>query len=235
MRGGRNVATAGLRCARGVPSPARSAAALIAGAALLVSASGCGGGSRADAGEPAGTYRMRLVRASFPTLQAVARPTRLVVQVRNTSLKTVPNIAVSIDSFSYTSTAPEVSASKRPIWAIERGPGAIAVLPVETQEVAQPGGAQTAYLNTWALGPLAPGHVATFIWQVVPVKPGLHTVHVTVAAGLAGKSKAALVSGAAVVKTFKVLVAGVPPRTHVDPNTGLIVPGPYNPSSPGSR
>ena len=61
----------------------------------------------------------------------------------------------------------------------------------ESQEVSPPGGGETAYVNTWALGPLDAGSTRTFVWQVVPVKAGLHTVHYTVAAGLAGKANAA--------------------------------------------
>ena len=52
------------------------------------------------------------------------------------------------------------------------------------------GGAVTAYSNTWALGALAPGKTATFVWRVTAVKPGVHTVAWEVAAGLNGKAKA---------------------------------------------
>jgi len=58
----------------------------------------CGGGTRQDAAEPSGTYRVRIVSASFPLRQHVAAPARLVVEVRNTSRKTVPDIAVTVDS-----------------------------------------------------------------------------------------------------------------------------------------
>ena len=52
------------------------------------------------------------------------------------------------------------------------------------------GGAVTAYSNTWALGALAPGKTATFVWRVTAVQPGVHTVAWEVAAGLNGKAKA---------------------------------------------
>ncbi len=218
----------GPRSARGILSMLARAAALGTTAlALAIVASGCGGGSRQDSAEASGTFQMKLVRASFPSKQAVARPTRLVVLVENTGSHTVPSVAVSVDSFNYTATTPELAANKRPIWGIERGPGAIAAAPVETQEVSQPGGGQTAYLNTWALGPLAAGARQTFVWTVTPLKPGRHTVHLTVAAGLAGKAKAALASGGAVAQSLTVEVAGAPPVTHVDPATGRITPGAY--------
>jgi hypothetical protein len=194
-------------------------------------AGGCGGGSRQDASEPSGTFAMKVVHASFPSTQAVARPESMVLQVQNTGSHTVPNVAVTVDSFQYTEDFAELAADKRPIWAIELGPGAQSKPPVETQEVSDPGGQETAYLNTWALGRLAPGKTSTFIWKVVPVKPGNYTVHYAIAAGLAGKAKARLASGGLVHGQFTVDIAPAPPTTHVDPNTGRITPGAY-PSTP---
>jgi hypothetical protein len=152
-----------------------------------------------------------------------------VVTVGNAGTRTAPNVAVTLDSFYYTSHFPELAANKRPVWVVERGPGAIPSLPVESEAVSPPGGGQTAYVNTWALGPLAPGATRTFLWRVVPVKSGLHTVDYTVAAGLGGKAKAELPSGGPVAGRFTVHVASVPPARHVNPNTGQVVPGPYYP------
>ena len=157
--------------------------------------------------------------------QAVSRPVRLELRIRNTGTNTVPNVAVTLDSFYYTENFPELASNKRPIWVIERGPGAIAFPPVESQEVSQPGGGQTAYVNTWALGPLAAGATQTFRWLVVPVKPGAHTVSFRVAPSLAGRSTVALGSRALVSGRFAVNVAPAPLTTHVDPRTGRVVVG----------
>src|SRR5207302_696015 len=90
---------------------------------------------------------------------------------------------VTLDSFYYTENFPQLAANKRPIWAIEAGPGKVPKRFVESQAVSPPGGAQTNYVSTWALGPLAPGHIQTFVWHVAPLKAGMHTVHYTDAAG----------------------------------------------------
>jgi hypothetical protein len=169
--------------------------------------------------------------AAFPLAQSIARQARFVLLVRNTGVRTVPNVAVTIDSFDYTSHYPELAADKRPVWVIERGPGAIALPPVESEEVSPPGGGQTAYVNTWALGALAPARTRAFIWRVVPVKAGFYTVHYTVAAGLAGKAKARLASGAAVTGKLSVHIAAAPPLTHVNPNTGRVEVGQF-PATP---
>jgi hypothetical protein len=206
-------------------APRASLGLAAAGCALLLA--GCGGGSRQDASEPAGTFAMRILHASFPTAQAIARPASFVLPVRNTGAHTVPNVAVTIDSFDYTSTYPGLAADKRPVWVIERGPGAIASPPVESEQVSPPGGGQTAYVNTWALGALAPGATRTFVWHVVPVKAGAYTVHYTIAAALAGKAKASLSTGGPVQGQFAVYIKPAPAPTHVNPKTGRVEVGQY--------
>jgi hypothetical protein len=193
-------------------------------------AGGCGSGARQDAREPAAGFTLAVVHAAFPAKQSIARPAGMELVVRNTGERTAPNVAVTVDSFYYTEHFPELASNKRPIWVIEKGPGTIPGRPVDSEAVSPPGGGQTAYVNTWALGPLAPGAERTFLWEVVPVKPGAHTVHYTVAAGLAGKARAEVPSGGPVAGHFSVEIAPVPPARHVNPNTGQVVPGPYYPA-----
>ena len=160
---------------------------LAATAGLLVS--GCGGGTRQDAQEPKGTFRVRIVRASFPALQAIARPTNLELQVRNTGTPHRAERGGHDRLLLLRRQLPRTwRPTRRPIWVVEPGPGTIPKRLVQSQVISPPGGGQTAYVNTWALGPLAPGRTRTFLWQVAPVKGGLHTVHFTIAAGLAGKA-----------------------------------------------
>jgi hypothetical protein len=66
---------------------------------------------------------------------------------------------------------------------------------------------------------------------VVPVKPGAHTVHFRVAAGLSGRAHAQLASGGPVQGQFAVDIAPAPPTTYVDPATGRVLEGtaPKNP------
>jgi hypothetical protein len=205
-------------------------------AVLLVSAcaalaAGCGGGTRQDAHEPDATFTLAVVHPSFPALQAVARPATLALAVRNTGAATIPNVAVTIDSFSYVSNLPELASSKRPIWVVEQGPGAVPKRPVQSQAISPPGGGQTAYVNTWALGPLAPGRTQTFTWRVTPVKSGIYRVHYTIAAGLSGRSRARLAGGGIPHGHFTVAIAPRPPATHVNPETGRVERGRYVPGT----
>jgi hypothetical protein len=204
----------------------RGGFALAIAAAAAGLASGCGG-TRLDAHEASRSYPIEVTRASFPVRQRIARPTSFALQVRNAGSSTVPNVAITLDSFYYTEHYPELAADKRPIWVIEQGPGPPARPPVQTQEISKPGGGQTAYVNTWALGPLAPNGTQTFTWHVVPVKAGVYTVHYTIAAGVAGRAKAQLPSGASVQGQLTASIAPVPLRTHVDPRTGRVVYGTF--------
>lgn len=195
------------------------------GVAVGVLASGCGAAQR-NAHETKGTYTVEVLHARFPAKQAIARDTRLALIVRNAGARTIPNVAVTVDSFYYTSTYPRLSSSKRPVWIVNTGPGAVATRPVQTEEVNPPGGGETAFLNTWALGALAPHASRRFVWRVTPVKAGVHVVHYAVAAGLDGRSLARLAGGGRAAGSFVAQVAPTPPATHVNPETGRIVPGP---------
>jgi hypothetical protein len=225
VRGRRTVFGVVGRRARGA-LPAAPRLQLAGAAALLcaLAAAGCGE-ARQDAGEHSASFDMAIVRASFPAKQAVARPATLELQVRNTGSHPVPNVAVTVDSFNYSSNYAQLADSKRPIWAIEQGPGARANPPVESQEVSQPGSGQTAYVNTWALGALGAGQTRTFSWHVTPLKPGAHTVHFVFAAGLSGKARARLAAGGPVQGQFAVNIAPAPPTTYVNPSTGKVVAG----------
>ncbi len=194
------------------------------GVVLGMLAGGCGEAQR-DAHEPKGVYQVEVVKARFPARQAISHSTQLALTVRNASAHTLPNVAVTLYSLYYTSTYPHLASNKRPVWIVNTGPGAVSTRPIQTEEINPPGGGETAYVNTWALGALAPGASKSFVWHVTPVKAGLHTVHYTIAAGLDGRARAQLSGGGAVTGSLVAQIAPAPPPTHVDPQTGQVVAG----------
>jgi hypothetical protein len=196
------------------------------GVALGALASGCGSAAQRDAHEAKATYTVEVVGARFPSKQAIARDAKLALIVRNAGAQTIPNVAVTIDSFYYASSYPKLSSNKRPVWIVNTGPGVVPKRLVYTNEVNPPGGGETAFVNTWALGALAPHASRRFVWRVTPVKAGLHTVHYTVSAGLDGRALARLPGGGLASGRFVAHVAPAPPATHVNPETGRVVPGP---------
>jgi hypothetical protein len=174
-------------------------------AALAVA--GCGGGKRQDADEPSGTFRVDVVRATFPTKQHLAEQERFVIAVRNSGAKAVPNVAVTVSSFAARSEQAGLADAERAVWVIDDSPR----------------GGDTAYTNTWALGRLAPGQTRRFVWRVTAVQAGTHTVKWQVAAGLNGKAKATLAGNRAPAGSVTVDVSAKPAQAHVDPKTGRVV------------
>jgi hypothetical protein len=195
------------------------------GVLLAMLASGCGGSQR-NAHEAKGTYTVEVLHARFPAKQAIAHDTRFALIVRNAGARTVPNVAVTVDSFYYTSTYPKLSANKRPVWIVNTGPGPVSARPVQTEEVNPPGGGETAFVNTWALGALAPHASKRFVWRVTPVKAGVHVVHYRVSAALDGNARARLAGGGLVTGRFVAQIAPAPRQMHVNPETGRLVAGP---------
>jgi hypothetical protein len=205
----------------------------VAAVVALISLAGCGGGARQDANEPTGNFTVDVPVATFPAAQRLAERTHLVIAVRNTGTKTIPNIAVTIlnptgggvaaQAFGQliADNAPGLASRSRPIWIINRPPGPCRF----SCTAGGPGGAVTAYTNTWALGALKPGHTAKFDWGVTAVKAGTHVVEYRVAAGLNGKAKAVLAGGGQPRGTFTVRVASAPQRSYVN-NRGQIVTAP---------
>ena len=180
-----------------------------AAALVVLGAAACGGGPSQSADEPSGTYRVAIVRSSFPVRQRVAAPTRLVIDVRNTGRKTVPDIAVTVDAFSSPSERTDLADAQRPVWIVDRPPE----------------GSTTAYTDTWALGPLAAGETKRFVWRLTPVQPGTHRLEYRVAAGLTGQAKAVLAGDRVPEREMTVRISTRPASARVDPETGAVVRG----------
>jgi hypothetical protein len=162
--------------------PVRRAAFLLAVTAV---AAGCGGGEREDASEPAGTFKVEVVDASFPARQHIAESVQLRLRVRNGDDRTLRDVAVTVETKATGENAPVafgqrrggagLADSARPVWVLDRGPE----------------GGDTAYVNTWAAGALRAGESRELTWRLVAAKAGAYTIGYRVAPGLAGRPRAA--------------------------------------------
>jgi hypothetical protein len=208
----------------------------IAGAALA--AAGCG--SASNPGSSAGgtttaagrSFKVSVPTASFAAKQSLAAKERFVIAVRNTGDRALPNVAVTVcnttcsdrarrgqgttvQAFSYAvGNAPNLASASRPIWIVQQAPGPCGY----SCRNLGAGAAVTAYSNTWALGRLAPGHTARFVWTVTPVKAGHFMVAWAVAAALSGHNRAVLASGGPARGRLTVNVSTKPPQYVVQPN-----------------
>jgi hypothetical protein len=117
----------------------------------------------------------------------------MVVTVRNAGNDTIPNIAVTVNGFDERKKDPDLADPSRPVFAVNGVQVEIAGFP-EAKD-ASPRGCDTAYVNTWACGPLKPNEQRTFRWSVTAVQAGDFKVDWRVAAGLDGKAKAVAAGG----------------------------------------
>ena len=214
---------------------------VIAAATAALAIAGCGGSSAAssttdsptaNSGAAAGSYPIAVPTASFAARQSLAQRVKLVIAVRNTGPRALPNVAVTIcnttcsykaprgegttaQAFSYDiGKAPNLANPSRPIWIVQRPPGRCGY----SCRNLGPGAAVTAYSNTWALGRLAPGGTARFVWTVTPVKAGRFTVAWQVAAALSGHNRAVLAGGRPARGTLVADVSSMPPQYVVAPD-----------------
>jgi hypothetical protein len=169
-------------------------------------AAGCGGAGQ-GADESPGTYRLAIVRSSFPARQRLAQPTRLVIEVRNDSRTIVPNLAVTVDGFGARRDHPDLSDSQRPVWVVDRPPS----------------GSTTAYASTWALGPLPAGATRRFVWRLTPVRAGSYRVHFRLGAGLTGRARAVLAGDRSPERELPVRISDRPADARVEPETDVVV------------
>ena len=203
-----------------------------------MTAAACGSQTQA-AGEPKVKFPVA-ASASFPQKQRLSEHTQLVVKVTNTGRKTIPDVAVTItdgtpthrdwgthvQAFSYLSDMSNVASRSRPVWIVDRAPG-----PCQYScQNGGPGGATTAFSNTWALGELKPGKATTFTWHLTAVEPGAWIVTWRVAAGVFGNVKAVTADGSAPRGSYTVHIRQIPPQGYVNSKHRIITtktPLPY--------
>ena len=74
----------------------RGAGRTIVAALAVASLAGCGGGTRQDTAEPAANFPVQVLSATFPSSQRLSEHTHLVISVRNTGSKPIPDLTVTI-------------------------------------------------------------------------------------------------------------------------------------------
>jgi hypothetical protein len=190
----------------------------------LVAVAGCGGGERQDEDEPEGRFAVEVVEASFPQDQKLAKSSDLEITVRNAGGRTIPNIAMTLSGLTFRKTDPGLSDPERPQFVINGVPKQIGGFP-EAKEAA-PIGCDTAYVSTWACGPLGAGREKTFRWSVTAVKAGPFNIRYKVAAGLDGKAKAIAPGGGAAPRGgFAGTVSDEAPEVRVADDGETVVSG----------
>ena len=183
----------------------------------------CGSQPRQDENEPTGTYPVA-VDAAFPGKQKLAKRSKLIVNVRNTGSRTIPNVAVTVNGFGVKERQEGLADNRRPVFAINGVPKEIGGFP-ESKDAAPEGG-ETNYVDTWALGPLKPGREKSFRWSVTAVRSGPYRVRYIVSAGLDGKAKAEDDEGGGTpTGVFRGTISDEAPETRVADDGETVVEG----------
>lgn len=193
----------------------RRSHALLVGLCLLTGAGavGCGGGDRQDAGEDEASYEVEVVDVSFPKRQRLAQRSELEITVRNEDAKAIPNVAITLDGLSRRLEDRDLSDPERPVFVVNGRRVRIGGHP--EVKLAAPQGGETALVNTWALGRLAPGAERTFRWTVTAVRPGPFELTYAVSAGLHGNARAVTVGDAQPRGKLRGTVTPKPPDSRI--------------------
>jgi hypothetical protein len=190
--------------------------AALAVAALLAAC----GGSSSDSGEPAGTYQVKVTKASFPARQFVGQTSLMKIDVENDGKKTVPALTVAVNlkgeegeaaqiPFSIHVPDPELANGDRPVWVLS------ATYP-RLSGSSDPGGADTSSPGTYTFGALKPGKSVEAVWKLSAVRPGNYTIEYAVGAGLSGEVKSKTASGGAPGGSFDTDISTELPETEVN-------------------
>jgi hypothetical protein len=197
--------------------------------ALALLIVGCGGGQRQDVNEPSAKFPVRVVSASFPLRQSLAKDSTMEIVVQNVGRKQIPIISVTVKcgpglggSFSTTTQDTDVADPVRPQFVVNTIPTATARVnpPLDPAPLER----SSAFVDTYPLGPLAVGHKATFRWDVSAVKAGPYRLCWRVNAGLYGKAIAVpAVAGERISGVFAGVISNRAPKAIVGPDGKTVI------------
>jgi hypothetical protein len=206
--------------------------------ALGVGVAGCGGGQRQDATGPSGNFPVQVTTAKFPNHQKLAESSYLVLAVKNAGSKTIPDLAVTINtiakgtpnlkspatstgsgqgSFNIRVDEPNLASHFRPVWVLEEHYPKLITnrFPLDKIEQAPTAGAEAAQTDTFQFGSVPAGDTRDIAWRVTPVRTGTYAVHYEVAADLTGKANAVTPDGSPVKGEFAATISAKPPNSCV--------------------
>jgi hypothetical protein len=207
----------------------RAGIAAATAAALALSIAACGGESSSDANEPAGTYRVKVTNASFPTKQRLGQTSLMRLGIRNSGGKAIPALTVNVSiagkegqgstlPFAIRDPEPELAQPDRPVWVL-------AAHYPKFAGSSTPGGAETANQKTYDFGRLKPGATANLVWNLSAVKSGHYTLLYAIDAGLSGGVKAKTAGGVEPGGSFSVRISSAPLNKEVN-DSGEVVDKP---------
>jgi hypothetical protein len=165
-------------------------------ATLAFTLGACGGGEMQDENEPTGQFKVDVVSATFPGRQHLAQAANLRIEIQNRDSREIPNLAVTVDGFGQRRDDATLADPERPVWILNKPPH----------------NSNTAFTNTWAVGPVPAGATRILNWNVTAVRAGTYSVRYRVAAGADGKAVAEAADGSGPAKGSFVARVSPTPR-----------------------
>lgn len=174
-------------------SARRTALALLLALTLVLS--GCGSEAPQDKNAPSGTWRVTVLDWHFPRIQPLGTPQSFTVRVRNDDTRTIPQLTITISGLQTRVYQPGAAGDVRPVWL--------------TDEV-DFGGFSTynsPLQQTFTVGAVEPGDVATYNVNLTPSRRGAHVVGYRLSPAPLGDNKIVNASdGAEAAETREVVI-----------------------------
>jgi hypothetical protein len=216
----------------GLAAHRRTAALALSLTAASLLATGCGSTLKEqDKYEPNGTFPVRVLSATFPKNQHLAKDSVMQIRVVNAGEHRIPRLNVTIKcaggglggSFNTTVDESDVSDAERPQFVVNTIPSAVPRQnpPLDPAPLER----NSMFVDTYMWGPLDPGHPATFRWNVTAVKAGPYRLCWRVNAGLYNKAHAVASSDSKlpISGQFRGAVSNKPPKAKIADNGHTVI------------
>jgi hypothetical protein len=209
-------------------------------ALLSLSIGACGddssSSSSSDGEDAAGPFRVKVVKAEFPTKQRLGQTSLLEIGVRNSGRETIPSLTATVSiageqgeasslPFGIRSPEPGLAQPDRPVWVLSEKYPKLA----DSDESA---GAENASRKTFVFGPLKGGESTEAVWKLTASRTGTYKILYAIGAGLSGEAKTETAGGVEPGGSFAVRITEVAPETIVTDSGEVVEISPGKQSQP---
>jgi hypothetical protein len=170
----------------------------VLGLLLALPLAGCGGESQSE-GAPSGTWKATVLDWKFPKKQPLGIPQNFTIQVRNDDTRAIPQLVVNVSGLRTFVEQPGAASLVRQIWL--------------TKDVDFGGISpyNSPLSQSFNLGKLDPGDVATYTVNLTPAMRGPHEVGYRLAPALVGNNQIVnAADGTAAAATRNVVIDPAP-------------------------
>lgn len=199
VEGSDHIQRARARPLRALPAPASHLVLyLVLCLTLGLALAGCGGKTQAT-NAPSGTWKATVLDWKFPKVQPLGTPQIFTIQIRNDDTRAIPDLVVTVSGLRMYVDQPGAASEVRPIW-LTKDVDFGGITPYNS-----------ALEQSFSLGEVKPGDVATYAVNLTPARRGAHEVGYRLAPALVGNNQIVNADdGTASAQTRRVLIDPAP-------------------------